>query len=433
MNIFNRKTITVKIKKCLLAIEDRFPFVGSILVKIMRYLRYFICYKPLFFINKKNKKNKIYYLDPNKIKFICGPINKKINLLTDRSLVISGNWDLSESRIEDYFIYKGIRERFVNGRDWQKTSLYDEAIKVINSGEIFNGCQNKDKLEKYFQNIDSLYKSIKDLGFFEGYKNNNFKGKSDPFIQGHDEIKISIGRNGEPLFLDGIHRLSIAKILKIKKIPVSIIACHSEWAKIEKSILNYSSRLGGTLYQPAYHFYFNDIPYSYGDERFQLIKNSLDFNSGSVLDIGANIGYFSHRLEGIGFDCCAVEINPQDIDIMRKLKKINNNKFEIIEDSIFNFKKDETLKYDVVLALYIFHHFLKRKKTYEDLVGLLNRIDCKVIFLGTHNPKESQIEGAYINYDPEEFVKFVAKNSSLSNYLLIKEFDDGRRLYKIFK
>ena len=153
---------------------------------------------------------------------------------------------------------------------------------------------------------------------------------------------------------------------------------------------------------------------------------------GSVLDIGANIGYFSHKLEGLGFKCCAVEINPQEVDVMKRLKKINNNKFEIVEDSIFNFRKGDKLKYDVVLALYIFHHFLKRKKTYEDLINLLGRIDCKIMFLGTHNPKEIQVNNAYVNYKPEEFVKFILKNSSLSDYSLIKEFDDGRRLYKVF-
>ena len=119
---------------------------------------------------------------------------------------------------------------------------------------------------------------------------------------------------------------------------------------------------------------------------------------------------------------------------MKKLRDINGDSFKVVESSVFDFRSGEKLAFDVVLALFIFHHFLKREETFESLKKFLQRLECKEMYFGTHSGLEdSGLEGAYINYDPDEFAQFVLDNTSLNQKTLIKELDGGRRLYKLYK
>jgi SAM-dependent methyltransferase len=202
--------------------------------------------------------------------------------------------------------------------------------------------------------------------------------------------------------------------------------------EFKEDYFSFAKLSGGKLYQPAYHSDLGDIPSFPAKEKFNLIESNLGLKQGKVLDIGANLGYFCFRLEEIGFDCCAVEINPQEVYFLKRLKTANDARFEIFQGSIFDYQKDKSLDFDIVLSLNIFHHFLKRESSYEELKKLLRRLRCQEMFFESHNPGESQMKGAFRNYVPEEFVKFILKNSCLDNYILLKEFPNGRRLYKLF-
>ncbi len=228
-------------KKLVFSLEKRFPFLGEKIITVFRFLRFSFFYKPYFlFLKIKNsfsKKDsyKIYWINPEKIVFTYDVSKVKINYFTDRGKIISGDWDLSKEKFEDFLEYQCLKERFIERKKWEETSLYKEKINRINKGEIISGCCNVEKLEKFLDYIDKLYESIKNNGyllsseniFLSKYnKNDQSLAKLDV-----DEVTVNIGRNGEILFFDGKHRLSIAKILKIKKIPVMIIVRHKEWVE----------------------------------------------------------------------------------------------------------------------------------------------------------------------------------------------------------
>ncbi|MCX7779241.1 MAG: methyltransferase domain-containing protein, partial [Patescibacteria group bacterium] len=308
-------------------------------------------------------------------------------------------------------------------------------VNKIKQGEIWWNCHTQEKFDRYLQNIDALFHDIQTKGYLlstdQSKRIEVYNGKEDKIYERYDEVLISIGRDGHSIFHDGAHRLSIAKILRLPKIPVMILMRHKNWVEFRNKLLSYSKILGGKLYQMAYHYDLDDIPAEYGQERFDLIKNNLSVIKGSLLDIGANLGYFCHKFEELGFTCDAIEINPQDVFFMQKLKLANEDKFSIFLGSIFDYKKNEKLKYDIVLALNIFHHFLKRRSTYYQLIELLKRLDCQELFFQTHDPKEKQMAGAFKNYSSREFVEFIIQHSCLTHYSLIKTFDDGRKLYKL--
>jgi len=51
-----------------------------------------------------------------------------------------------------------------------------------------------------------------------------------------DELKINITRNGDFVLDDGIHRLSIAKILGCESIPVRVYVRHAGWQTVRQEI-----------------------------------------------------------------------------------------------------------------------------------------------------------------------------------------------------
>ena len=50
-----------------------------------------------------------------------------------------------------------------------------------------------------------------------------------------NEIGVDIGRDGELLWhMGGQHRLAIAKVLKVEKVPVQIYRRHTQWERIRR-------------------------------------------------------------------------------------------------------------------------------------------------------------------------------------------------------
>ena len=244
-----------------------------------------------------------------------------------------------------------------------------------------------------------------------------------------ENITININKNGRIILVDDLSLLESAK-KSDNKIQVIVNNRHKKWIKFKKK-LNYFSR-HNNFYQKLTHPDLQEFKFRYGNIRFELIKKNLSFRNGTLLDIGTNLGYFCHKMEDLGFNCCGIEKNMYYVYFLKKLKKAGNKKFEIISKSIFNYKRNKNLKFDVVLALFVFHHFLKKRNTYLNLIKLLNRLDIKEMFFGAHNPKELQNINGYINYNPEEFVKFIIKNSCLNKYELIGIIENHERhIYKL--
>ena len=374
--------------------------------------------------------DKTYEINPERIKYAS---LKEFNIYKYRGKVIGGDWDHLEKKFEDLDVHIAFKERFIEGKDWEDTIFYQRVLDRINKGQFLWGCKNKSDWDRRCKNLDLLYQNIKK----EGYKSQREilleKNIYNP-LQAEHEVTVNIGRYGDILFNDGVHRLSIAKLLGVKRIPVKITVRHPQWVSFGREILLYAKEQhGGKIYAQITHLDLQDIPSFHFDKRFNIIKANLSVKKGLFLDIGANWGYFCHKFEEMGFDCYAVESDRVNVYFLEKLKRAENWNFTIIPKSIFECQDIiESSHFDVVLALNIFHHFLKKKDSYYLLIDFLRNLKTREMYFGPHLANEPQMAGAYRDYSEEEFVKFILQNSKLNRAKLIGKNDDGRSIYKLY-
>lgn len=124
--------------------------------------------------------------------------------------VVPGPWDFLKKRFEKHRVYHAIKTRIEGGR-WRDTFL-------------------SDKSQVYLDAIDDVIESIEENGYVPQSELDDSFTKKDETINGvkiPDEIIVGRGRDGDLIQLSkGRHRLSIAKMLGVEKVPVIVSIKH---------------------------------------------------------------------------------------------------------------------------------------------------------------------------------------------------------------
>jgi 2-polyprenyl-3-methyl-5-hydroxy-6-metoxy-1,4-benzoquinol methylase len=423
-----------RIEYYITAFLNKFPRLEKETVFLLHYFRILRYQRRSKKLSKNNENeidvDKIFWVDPKKIQYLS---LEEFQSHNDKGKTIGGDWDLLERRFEELDVHVAFKERFIQGKKWESTIYYQRVMDELNKGRFLWDCKTQIDFDNRLKKLEMLFETIKNNGY-KSQQEIQPKHNPDP-TKLDDEVTINIGRNGDLLFNDGAHRLSIAKLLNIPKIPIKITVRHPEWINLKKQILLYANdQPARKIYQPILHIDLQDIPTAHETEisRFEIIRKNLSAKKGRLLDIGAHWGYFCHRFEEIGFDCYAVEKSPADVYFLEKLRRADNKKFTIIPKSIFEYKDLENIEFDVVLALNIFHHFLIYEESYHELVNLLHKLRVKEMFFEPHSPDFFQDAKPYRNYSEDEFVQFILKNSELNESQCIGIAQDGRKIYKLF-
>jgi 2-polyprenyl-3-methyl-5-hydroxy-6-metoxy-1,4-benzoquinol methylase len=371
---------------------------------------------------------KTVFLSPDKIVYCSLREFNKYSV----GAVMGGDWDKLEKRFEDLDVYVAFKQVLLEGKDWRETVYYQRIVDALNTGQFLWGCANEGDLLQRCQNLETLFHTIKR----EGYKTQRSLRQSQSFVGPtsiDDEVTVSIGRDGDFLFSNGAHRLTIAKLLSIKQIPVRIAVRHREWMAFRKELLEYAKSLGGKLYQPATHPDLMDIPASHKcEDEFLMIREKISVRNGRLLDLGANLGYFCHRFEDEGFECYAVEEQPKELYFLRKLRRAENRKFKVVAGSIFDWAQVSETYFDIVLTLKVFHYALKKKESFYTLVALLQNLQMGELFISHPNEGEPQMKGVYKNYSLSEFVNFIMQISTLKQVEVVGKSDD-RAIYRLYR
>jgi len=360
--------------------------------------------------------NKTLWVSPKKIVY-CS--SRDFGIYDFKGAVIGGNWDRRGRKFDDLDVYVAFKEVFMEGKSWPETVFYQRIQDSLKTREFLYDCADRNAIERTCEELEALFWAIKS----EGYKSQRELRR----LATDDEVTISIGRNGELLFSSGAHRLAIAKLLGIERIPVTVAVRHPGWITFVEDLLNYSGRLDCVT-----HPDLRDIPALHRcEDRFMMIKHNMSAKGGRLLDLAASLGYFCHRFEDEGFECYAVEDSKERLYFLQRLRKAENKKFKIMAGSIGEWPQVDKMRFDVVLALNVFHHALKTKYSCSQLATQLNRLNVRELFFETPNDADSQMKDAYRKYTPSEFVQFIMRNSKFKKAALIGKTEDDTTMYRL--
>lgn len=372
--------------------------------------------------------HKIIWINPNRIEYTS---LIEFDPWKYRGAVIEGDWDQLEKRFNNMDVYVAFKERVTRGIFWEDTAFYQRILNAINNGYFVWNCRSETDLKKRCANLDNLLERIRN----DGYKTQSeiVAAKTNgEHIRMEEEICVNVGRYGDIIFNDGAHRLAIAKVIGIDKIPMEIAVRHPEWIRFRKDILqNLRDSNETKLPFPITHPDLQDIPFLPELVGFDIIESNLSTNQGKVLDIGDQWGYYCHRFEDKGFECYAAEVDEANMYFLVKLKRSENRSFTAINDSILNWSDAGTIHFDIVLAFSVFHHFLRTKDTHDKLASFLNNLDMKEMYFQTSISTEMVHPDAYTNYNEDDFVNFIIQNSRLNSFRQIGEARDGSKIFKL--
>ena len=195
-------------------------------------------------------------------------------------------------------------------------------------------------------------------------------------------------------------------------------------------VKKYAEEHKGKIYAPIDHPLFMDIPHHHGADRFDALVPFLPKNRCNCLDIGTHWGYLAHRLEECGHTVTAAEINKNFLLYLYRIRRLYGDSFSIWPKSVFDIPNPA--QFELIFALNIFHHFTKEKAIYDVFIKFLSSIDCNTMFFQSHNPAEGQMEGAYKNYSPDEFVDLIIQSTTMTRASKLFDYR-GRTMYRIEK
>lgn len=193
----------------------------------------------------KKTKNKMFYISPTEVKYCIYPSkycdythaglskfrphsgnNRGVfyeNLL-GYTKINNSNWDYKKGVLfKKIFEYEALLNHYNGKENWKKSKFAQRCVKFIKLKNTIRGFRDpKIFLEEREKQIDKLFISI----MKKGLKPNKFPREKNIFV---DNISLALTKKKEFYFNNrGHHRLSIAKILELKKIPIKITITKSE-------------------------------------------------------------------------------------------------------------------------------------------------------------------------------------------------------------
>lgn len=411
-----------------------------------------IIFNVIWIVNLKLKSiwlsidlGKIYWINPQKIyfgfteKFLAASGNSK----NGKQLFKYKNEELYIENFEDKIVYQSLYEHFKKKKSWQETKIYKRVANYFANENSLWDCSSIYDYDKRCKKLDRLYIDIKQNGFKSRKElRKDALLKENKIREIKNEIIVYIGPEGELIHCNGQHRVSIAKLLNLQKIPVQVLHRHKDWLKLRKEILTYIRReMKGKALRPLLHPDLRDVPSLWSNERFEMIKKNLTIKEGTLLDIGAHWGYFCHKFEEMGFQCTAMEDSVRNLIFMKKLKRAERLNFNIISKSIFDYKDSEDLKddlnFDVVLALNLFNQFvdIEEKDLHSKFVEIFGKIKAKEMYFQI--PEHEMMQqlrktGEYKNkiFSSQELIDFIIKNTYFTHAEKIGE-ERNHGIYKL--
>jgi 2-polyprenyl-3-methyl-5-hydroxy-6-metoxy-1,4-benzoquinol methylase len=186
---------------------------------------------------------------------------------------------------------------------------------------------------------------------------------------------------------------------------------HPTWIDFVTEVWGYAYEHDGKVYNVIDHPDLIDIPAMHEWDRLELVLPRLPFTNGRALDIGTHWGFWCQQLERVGFECVGLELVTRNAYFAERIRAANGCRYQILTTSFFDHAPRD---YDLIIALYIFHHLTKTEALYDQLVSKLRSLDVRAMVFGSHNHDQPAMQTAYKNFTPDEWIEFLLENSCLT-------------------
>ena len=142
----------------------------------------------------------------------------------DSGRIVDGDWDLKTIRFHDSSKYRFCHRHFVEGLSWKDAGVDTHFLKRIAEGNIVDRLHTLDEVRARYAALDALYESFRSGAPFKPVNSRrDWRG-----IRYRDGIYIHVNREGKPVFgCAGYHRLAIAQILGMERIPAQLGVVHA--------------------------------------------------------------------------------------------------------------------------------------------------------------------------------------------------------------
>jgi hypothetical protein len=145
---------------------------------------------------------------------------------------------------EKGMVYEAFEAVFTAGKPWESTRWFKYNLGLIRKGRVLWDCRTGDELlARLNTEVRALYASIARHGFlrqeeiaqradsepevFARFAGDTYHSSLSPT----HEIKLGVNESGKLLFLDGRHRLAVAKLLGVAQIPVRVVFVHPAYVR----------------------------------------------------------------------------------------------------------------------------------------------------------------------------------------------------------
>lgn len=367
------------------------------------------------------------WVDPKAIRLACvwGP--ESYRKFDDRGTVLDGPWDRDVQEFESLDVYRAMREHFLDGRPWNETDYYQRVLGQVLGGYHKRGMTSRADVDARCADLDRLYQTIRD----EGYKAlAAIRPRPFPWTGYEDEVSVRIGRDGDLLFEDGRHRLAIAKLLGVERIPVKVTVRHRMWFAFVRRVQEYARGHGGRVEYPVSHPDLDDIPARHGHESFELIREQLPRAGGTALDLGCWWGYHCGRLEEQGFRCTGIEPDGERFSFAQRLRRAEGREFELVNASSIDHEPLGTDRFDVVLSLDLLDKLARDHDQRDRLAHLLGRLRMQALVLGCEDDASGGAgKVGHQGHEAASVVDVVLRHSGLSRARLIGTTPGRKHIY----
>jgi hypothetical protein len=136
--------------------------------------------------------------------------------------VAGGDWDRGAEPFDDLPV---ITQLFKERMPPEETDLYQRQLQRIQAGELAwtKGSRTQSELDEQFAGLIRTYETIRVTGY---------RTQAELGLQGGDEIRVCVDRRGRLcVYSGGSHRLAIARLLDLPRVPVIIGRVHALWVE----------------------------------------------------------------------------------------------------------------------------------------------------------------------------------------------------------